>query len=179
MAALWMAQNPATGDFFIYRHYLAGSRSVGEHVAEWDRIMADGERARIIKRVGGAPRIEDGWREAFSLQGWPIVSPKTEKPDQQILRVYEMFKRHKLFVFDDLPPVIDDIIGLAYKLDDRQQATDKIDNDATCHYAAALRYIASDFTPETVVSHNTSTVYDHSPGGEHRRKTRHDWRGRH
>ena len=178
MAALWMAQNPATGDFFIYRHYLAGSRSVGEHVAEWDRIMIDGERVRIIKRVGGAPRIEDGWREAFSLQGWPIVAPKTEKPEQQVLRVYEMFKRHKLFVFDDLPQVIDDIIGLAYKLDDRQQATDKIDNDATSHYAAALRYIASEFTPETVVTGGTVAVQDHSPGGDRRHRTRQDWRGR-
>lgn len=152
MAALWLAENPSTHDLFIYRAYLGGSRSIGEHVVEWDRLMVKGEKERIIKRIGGAPRIEDGWREAFRQHGWPISppGPKVEKPDQQILRVYELFKKPKLFVFDDLTGVIDDIVGLSYKLDDEQKPTDKIENDASSHYAACLRYIGSDFTPETV-----------------------------
>lgn len=154
MAALWLAQNPGTGDFYIYKSYLQGSKSVGEHVATFKE---QGVGENILKRVGGAPRIEDGWREAFTLQGWPILPPKVKKPEQQILRVYELFKRNKLFIFDDLTDVIEDIIGLSYKLDDQKQPTDKVENDAASHYSAALRYIGSDFTPETVESQRKFT----------------------
>lgn len=158
MAAIWLAQNPGTGDFYLYKSYKGGSKSVGEHTEEF-RKMSVGEN--IIKRVGGAPRIEDGWREAFTLQGWPILSPKVKKPEQQILRVYELIKRNKFFVFDDLTEVITDIVGLAYKLDDQNLPTDKLENDVSSHYCAALRYIGSDFSPETVEKKEFTRVIAH------------------
>lgn len=150
MAAIWLAQNTETGDFIVYRAYHASSPDVEGHIKAWREAMPQQEAWAIIKRVGGVPKIEDGWRSAFSQAGWPILPPKIGKPEQQIARTYELIKRNKFFVFDDLTAYIDEMLGLSYKLDEQRQPTDKIGNDTTSHFMACTRYICSEFTPESV-----------------------------
>jgi len=149
-AAMFYAQDPATGYFYAYQEYLPGpGRSTNEHVAQFKRIT---EGATVLKRAGGNQTTEEEIREAYRAHGWPIQAPKISTPEAQIDRVYALHKLNKLFVFDDLAKYLDQKLSYSYELNDRYEPTDKIEDKETYHLMDAERYILSDFRPETVAS---------------------------
>ena len=145
-AAMFYAEDPATGFFYAYRSYHAGGMSVVEHANKL-KEMSSGET--IIKRVGGAPH-EDGWREAFRHVGWPILKPKVRLVTVGIDRVYAMHKMNKLFVFDDLLDYLDEKVSYSRELDDNFQPTEEIKDKEKFHLMDAERYILSEFWSENV-----------------------------
>ena len=147
-AALFYAQDPATGYFYAYDLYLPGpGRSTNEHVAKF-KSMTEG--MNVIKRVGGNQTTEEEIREAYRAHGWPIQAPKLASVQAQIDRVYALHKLNKVFVFDDLGAYLDELLSFSYVLDDKYEPTDRFDDEASYHLLACARYILSDFTPETV-----------------------------
>ena len=125
-----------TGRLFAYREYHHGSRSSAEHVAALKR----GE-ARLPVAVGGAPRTEQGWRDAFRAAGLPVREPAVDKVEPGVDAVYAAFRNDQLYFFDDLEETLGELNGYAYELDDLGEPTDKLDDPHSFHLCDAIRYI--------------------------------------
>jgi hypothetical protein len=148
-AAIFTAQDPATGQFYHFAEYLPGPGvSVHERVEAWKKITAG---YNVIKRVGGAP-AEEETRQAYNAHGWIITAPKIKHVEPQIEKVVGMHQLNKVFVFRDLVHYLDEKRTFSRKLDAAGLVTQEIDNEARFHLMATERYLLSDFTPETVTA---------------------------
>ena len=146
-AAMFYAQDPATGYFFAFAEYLPGAgRSTHEHVEEFKKIVFG---YNVIKRAGGSHQ-EDEIRQGYTAHGWPIAEPKINRVEAQIDKVVALHQLNKVFSFRDLVHYLDEKRSFSRVLDEKGLPTEKIDNEAAYHLMAAERYILSDFTPETV-----------------------------
>lgn len=147
-AALFVAENPASGDYFIYAEYLPSSnRSTAQNVEAFNLITP---KANIIKSVGGS-HMEDEIRQGYTAHGWLIVEPKYSKSiNMQIDRTIGMMERNKIYVFNDLFHLRDELYNCLWDQDNQGNRLDKVKDDAKFHLSACLRYGFSDFTPETV-----------------------------
>ncbi len=144
MAAIWLANDPATAFFYAYREYHAAGEGAAGHAQQW---KADSVGEPIRKRVGGAPS-EDDWRLSFAQAGWPIGKPLHRDVEMGIDRVYAMTTENRLFIFDDMPETLHEIMSYSRKLDENNQVTRLIDDKQKFHIMDALRYIVSDFPTE-------------------------------
>jgi hypothetical protein len=153
-AALWYAQDPATGYLYLYREYKKGQKSAGEHAQDF-KALSQGET--IIKRVGGA-KSEDQWRMEFSQSGWPVQTPRINDVEVGIDRVYALHKSNKIFVFSDMIGYLDEKMSYSRELDDNYSPTEKIENKERFHYMDAERYILGDFTPELATASTQKPV---------------------
>jgi hypothetical protein len=153
-AALFFAQDPATGYFYAYHEYLpGGGRSTSEHVAAFKEIVG---KSNVIKRVGGSHQEEE-IRQAYAAHGWPIVEPKFRYVAPQVDKVIGLMELNKVFVFNDLVHYLGELMSCMWKLNDEGRPTDIINHEERFHLCAAARYILSDFTPETVASNKPQT----------------------
>ena len=157
-AALFYAQDPDTGYFYLFHEYLPGPRTTADHVKAFKRIT---EGYTVVKRVGGAHH-EDGWRNDFTSQGWPISEPSCNDVEVGIGRVYAMHKLNKIFVFSDLVNYLDQKTSYSRELDDNNNPTDKIEDKSRYHILDAERYIISDFMPEVTRDGQGSRMWDFS-----------------
>jgi hypothetical protein len=154
-AAMFYAQDPATGIFYAYQEYLPGTgRSINDHVEQWKQMTFG---YNVIARVGGNQTTEDEIRQGYTAHGWHIQAPKWKSVDKQIGNVYALHKLNKIKVFDDLHNYLDQKLSFSYVLDDKYQPTDKYEDEAKQHLLAAERYVLSDFTPETAVKQPATT----------------------
>lgn len=151
-AAVFLALNPATGEFTCFQSYKPKEhRAIIEQINEFKRIT---EGYEVRKRVGGSHQ-EEGWREAYRTQGWPVLEPSLfvthpkNAVETGIERVYARIKLNKLFIFHDLYDLLDEIQTYSRKLDDNYGPTDDIDNKSSYHLLDSLRYIVGDSLPET------------------------------
>ena len=99
-AALFTAQNPGTGDFFHFAEYVPGMKlGYYDHVQAFQAIC---EGRNVLRRVGGNHQ-EEGERQAYAAQGWPITEPKHRQDKAlRIKMVQGMHRLNKIFVFRDL-----------------------------------------------------------------------------
>lgn len=158
-AALFYAQDPDTGNFYLFAEFLPGSgQSIYDHVRAFKKIvLLPGEEGKpkpetynVIKRVGGSHQ-EGQIREGYTAQGWPIVEPKYSADRKyQIQKVQGMHRLNKVFIFNDLKEYLREKLSFAYEKTEDGQLADKIHNEVNFHLMAAERYILSDFAPETV-----------------------------
>jgi len=149
-AALFLAQNPGTGDFYAFREYCPGTGySTDDHVKAFQEICTG---YNVLKRVGGNATSEDEIRQGYTAHGWPITAPKISKVNAQLDRVIGIMELNKLFIFNDMYNLLAQIANCLWKLDVENKPTNVIDNEQKYHLLACLRYIGSDFTPETVES---------------------------
>ena len=146
-AAVWYAQNPATGEFFAYREYLAGGHTA-DHVKNFRELELEDTEV-IWKRCGGSHQ-EEGWRDGFIACGLHISEPSIRGVENQIDKVFALHKQNKLFVFDDLEGYLDEKLSFSRELDGNYEPTEKIENEERYHRMSAERYILSDFDPQSV-----------------------------
>jgi hypothetical protein len=144
-AAIFLAQDPATGFMYAYREYLKGQLSSAGHA---QNFINDSAGEMMLRRVGGAQNNEDGYRDAYTAAGWPIQKPSLGAVNAGIDRVYSWMKPNKLFIFEDLHEILDEIDTYSWKLDGDYNETRDIENKEHYHLLDALRYIMSDFHPE-------------------------------
>lgn len=133
-AAMFYAQDPATGYFYAYQEYLPGGRSVSEHVEEFKKITGG---VNVIKRAGGSHQEEE-IRQGYTAHGWPIQEPKIHSVEEGIARVYALHSLNKLFVFSDLANYLDEKLSYSRKLDDNYKPTDEIENKGRYHLMDCL-----------------------------------------
>ena len=147
-AALFIAQDPATGYFYAYHEYLPGpGRSTAQHVEEF-KAITDG--TTVLKRAGGSHQ-EDEIRQGYTAHGWPIQEPKIHRVLPQVDKVIGLMELNKYFIFNDLYHYLEEIMNCLWKRDTNGVMTDEIQDESQFHLCACARYILSDFTPETVV----------------------------
>ena len=149
-AALFYAGSPGTGDFFAFTEYLPGVKmSYNDHVQAFKTITTG---QNVLKRVGGNHQ-EEGERQAYTAQGWPISEPKHSKDKAlQIKMVQGMHRLNKIYIFNDLSNYVREKFSFVFK-------GETIDNEAKFHLMAAERYLLSDFTPETVITPGASQIH--------------------
>lgn len=144
-AALFIAQDPNTGFFYCYHEYSPSvGKSTYQNVQSFKEIA--GERS-IRSRVGGSHQEEE-IRQGYASQGWPIAEPYIPKVMPQIDRVKQIMEKNKLFIFNDMYKLLDQINSCMWKLDDMGQPTNDIKDEKKYHLLACLRYVCSIFRPE-------------------------------
>ncbi len=142
MASVFAAEEPETKRMFVYRTYHAGGVSTAGHV----RAMRHGEGNHTglpLLAVGGAPS-EDDWRAEFRKAGLPVRRPQISDVEVGIDRVYSAFQSGKLFVFDDLGELREEIQTYSRKLNDHEEPTEEIEDKSEYHLLDALRYLISE-----------------------------------
>ena len=147
-AALFYAQDPATGLFYLWNEY---KPHITPTVAEMVEHFKEITRGRtVIRRVGGSHQ-EQGWREDFSAHGWVIEEPTVLAVDRGIEKVYALHKQNKLFIFDDLYAYLDEKLSYSWKLNDRYEVMNELQDKASYHLMDCERYIMSSLTPELAI----------------------------
>ena len=134
--------------FIAYRTYHAKALRTKEQ-----------HRAALLKGEPGIPRAvggawsEDQWRLDFGQAGLPVAKPPIKGVEDGIARVFALLggersiaqpAQIRLFFFDDLEGLIDDIESYSRALDESDEPTEKIENKEEYHKLDGLRYIAVD-----------------------------------
>ena len=145
-AALFVAQNPETGLFFVFKEYLPGPQGVAyNHVQEWQKIT---EGRNVLLRVGGSPQ-EDEVRQLYATHGWPIAAPFITKVNPQVEKVQGFMEHNKIFVFDDMINYLDELYNCLWEVDRDNNILNDIRHETKYHLCACARYLFSTFRPET------------------------------
>ena len=135
-------------DLVAFKEYAPGGGfSIAQHR---DRFQEFCSGYTVAKRVGGNITSEDEIRQGYSAHGWPITAPSITRVQAQLDRVIGLMELNKLFIMDDLFMLLVQIANCMWKLDNENHPTNVIQDEAKYHLLACLRYIGSDFTPETV-----------------------------
>jgi hypothetical protein len=134
-AKIWMAQDPQSKLYYLYREALDGGKTTAEHVAsvkkynEYNVLAWGGSKSETQQRMD--------WKAA----GLPLGEPKVADVEAGINRVIALLKEQRLFVFDNCTGIIDEFGTYSRELDANGQATEKIKDKATFHRLDALRYV--------------------------------------
>lgn len=156
-AALFYAQDPDTGNFYLFTEYLPGSGyGIYDHVQRFKEIT---QGYNVIKSVGGSHQ-ESEIRQGYTAQGWAIAEPFYSKDRKyQIQKVQALHRLNKVFVFTDLGEYLKEKLSFAYpKVED--QYGDDPEHEARFHLMAAERYILSEFAPETIRDAGKISVHE-------------------
>ncbi len=138
------------GDYVIFKEYCPGAGfSIPQHRDRFKEITAG---YTVERSVGGNVHGEGEIRQGYDAHSWPIKEPSLDKINAQIDRVIGLFELNKLYVFNDLYNLLAQLSNCLWVLDNENQPTNKVKDEAKFHLLASLRYIASYFTPETVVT---------------------------
>ena len=149
-AALFVAQNPVSGELFYFHEYLPGPGiSAHEHVDAWNKIVAG---YNVIARIGGNLNTEQDSRDLYTSHGWHIIEPRQKSVGEQVLRVISAERLHKIKVMRSCPNIIEEKQTFSYSLNDKYEPTDQYEDEPSYHLLAAERYLHTYFTPETVKS---------------------------
>ncbi|NLB17790.1 MAG: hypothetical protein GX825_03415, partial [Syntrophomonadaceae bacterium] len=134
------------GDYVIFREYAPGSRTIAQHVG-WFKEYTAGYN--VFKSVGGNQTTEDEIRQGYMAHGWPITAPIIGKVNTQIERDRGLFGLNKIWIFNDLIGLLSQLSSCMFRLDDTNRPLNEIKDEPKYHYLACLRYLFSDFVPET------------------------------
>jgi len=136
-AAVFLAEEPGTGRFFVYREYLRGGRTTEGH----KRAMMSGE-PRMPTAYGGAPS-EEQWRREFRAAGLLVRKPPVADVEVGISRVYGLISTGKLYVFSSCETLLDELAAYSRELDEGGEPTEKISHKHDFHLLDALRYVCA------------------------------------
>ncbi len=131
---IWVAENPISGEFYVFREYLKGEKTTKQHVKD---VMEFGEADGTW---GGSPS-EEQQRWDWSDAGMSVQQPPISDVEAGIDRVKELFKDRKLYVFKSCTGLIEESGSYSRKLDDTGLPTDEIKDKSTYHRLDALRYV--------------------------------------
>lgn len=134
-AAIFLAEEPTTGNLYAYREYKAGGRTAAQHT----EYLLGSEKSKPI--AAGGSKSEGQWRDEFRAAGLHIAEPRVSDVEVGINRVYGAIKNNQLFVFDTLEGLLDEFMSYSRELDDTGQPTEAIEDKNTFHHLDALRYI--------------------------------------
>jgi hypothetical protein len=170
--ALFVAQDPGTQFFYCFREYMPSTgRSTFQNVQEFKQLITlpghAGEENpplyNVLQRVGGNRTSEDEIRQGYSAQGWPITQPYISAVGAQIDRVKQWMEKNKIFVFEDMYGLLEQLNTCLWRLDEYGKPTNIIKDEARYHLLACLRYLFSLFPTETLNKTESSSIQDLRP----------------
>ena len=138
MAAVFYAEEPETKKLYAYKEYLAGNKTIKQHVAD----MLSGEPSMPVC-YGGA-KSEGQWRTEFSQAGLQVNKPSVNEVDVGIARVYAQHAVDGIIYFDDLSKIIEEKSSYRRKRLPNGDYSDEIMNKETYHMLDCERYIVSE-----------------------------------
>jgi hypothetical protein len=136
-AKIWIAQDPASKLYYLYREEMKGNLTTTQQVANVTQYSEHN-----LKAWGGA-KSETQQRKDWDAAGLHIQEPPIWEVESGINRVIALLKEKRLFVFDTCKGIIDEFGTYSRELDASGQATEKIKDKETYHHLDALRYVAS------------------------------------
>tara|TARA_Y100000310_G_scaffold4643_1_gene5552 strand:- start:104 stop:715 length:612 start_codon:yes stop_codon:yes gene_type:complete len=148
-AVLWFAKTPneyrgwPSGTYFAYREYLAGNKSIAQHVKDLNALGAGED---IVRKSGSAVAAERQWRREYSEAGFYIQECSVNDVEVGIDRVYSLHSRDMLVYFNTLKHTLSQKEDYSRKLDTSQNPTDQIDKKAEYHFMDAERYLVASGT---------------------------------
>lgn len=138
MAAVFYAEEPETKKLYAYKEYLAGNKTIKQHVAD---MLA--EESTMPVCYGGA-KSEGQWRFEFSQAGLQINKPSIDDVNVGIARVYAQHSVDGIIYFDDLSKIIEEKSSYRRKRLPNGDYSDEIMNKETYHMLDCERYIVSE-----------------------------------
>lgn len=144
-------------DLVCFKTYTPGGMNAPQHVADWRDIVgakADemGRPRRVVSSVGGNQNTEEQTRQLYGMHGWPISAPRITHVNQQVERAIGLCELNKVYVFEDLTDLLDELFNCLWIPDNEGHPTNKIKDEQRWHLLACWRYGLSEFMPETVGS---------------------------
>lgn len=133
-AQIWLAREPLTDDYYIYREVCQVDASGPEQA----RAAAE-YREPVVIAYGGASS-ENDQRDSWTLAGFPVQQPTIGDVEAGIDRVIGLFKQRRLFVFDTLTGIRSELGTYSRELDDAGEPLQKIKDKEKFHRIDALRY---------------------------------------
>ena len=124
-----------------YRAEKGGKRRDAKQHAVDDLKIARDSNERVIWWAVGA-KSEKYWREDYKSAGaLGIREPDTMDVEEGIDRVTQLIRQHRLFVMDDLRPLIDEVMSYS-RVIKNGEVSKEIKDKATFHLMDACRYFA-------------------------------------
>jgi hypothetical protein len=142
-AKIFIAQDPASELYYLYRESLEGGKTTQQHV---DGVKQYNEHNLL---TWGGAKSETQQRMDWQAAGVYVQEPKISDVEAGISRVTALLKEKRLFIFSTCKGVIDEFGTYSRELDDSGQPTEKIKNKETYHHLDALRYVASGIATPT------------------------------
>lgn len=140
LAMVWIAENPVTHVYYLYRESLEGGITTDDHVKQ-AKARAEGEN--VVTWVGGA-QSESQFRRDWASRGIVVKEPKVWEVWSGIDNVISLFKTKRLFIFDTCVGVRSQLGTYSRVLDKKTlDPTDAIKDKNTFHYLDALRYVGT------------------------------------
>lgn len=137
LATVWVAENPSTKVFYVYRETLEGGVTTDDHVAK-AKERAAGENVAVW--VGGA-QSESQFRRDWVSRGISVKEPKIWEVWSGIDNIISLFRTKRLFVFDTCTGLRSQLGTYSRVLDKKTlEPTDEIKDKNIYHYLDALRY---------------------------------------
>jgi len=139
-AVLWYAKSPK-GDYYCYREYLEGNKSIAQHVKDLQTLS---KSEPIQRKVASGLASERQWRREFMEKGWHLQECRITDVELGIDRVWALHQSNKIKYFRTCRHTISQKEEYRRKLDESQQPTDAIENKEQFHFMDAERYILGD-----------------------------------
>ena len=135
-ALIWVAHDPGANVYYLYDESLEGGKTTGQHAAA---ALAKAERMNVRTWYGGA-KSETQQRMDWDAEGVPVQEPLIADVEAGIDRVTSLLKTFRLYVFDHLVGLRDELGTYSREVDELGQATEKIKDKEKFHRLDALRY---------------------------------------
>jgi hypothetical protein len=142
LAMVWLAHDTANDIYYAYREKHGERLPTKEHV-EKAMGLAKNLGERIIAWYIGA-KSESQQRLDWQTAGArPVRDPITHDVESGIDRIIQLFRQHRLYVFDECTGLLDELGTYSRVLDREGQPTDEIREKSRYHHLDALRYVAN------------------------------------
>lgn len=141
-ALVWIAEDKATGNFYVYDESLEGGMATPEHAQQ---ALHKAEGVHVWTWMGGA-KGETQQRMDWNQSGVPVRGPLVDDVEAGIDRVVGLWRTRRLYVFRNCRKLRSDLGSYRRELGKDGQPTEKIYMKDSYHMADALRYAAQAFT---------------------------------
>lgn len=145
-AKIWIAQDPSSQCYYLYREALDGNLTTLEQVNSVKKY----NEYNLLGWGGAKSEVQQ--RKDWGAAGLQIKEPPVWEVESGINRVIALLKEKRLFVFDTCTGIIDEFGTYSRELDVNGQATEKIKDKSTYHRLDALRYVASGMNARTKIN---------------------------
>ncbi len=142
MALVWIAKDPATRLFYLYRELHGGTMSTKEHAQRAKRLS---QRERLWSWWGGA-KSEKQQRLDWSAAGIRLQEPPISEFEAGLDRVTALLREDRLRVFDTCTGTRDEFGTYSRAMDEYGEPTERVKDKETFHRLDALRYVVAGLT---------------------------------
>lgn len=154
-AKLWLAHDPETDVYYLYRESLQGEMSTAEHARD---IRSFSDHPRVVLWFVGTKSESQQRMDYQAADLVNVREPPIVDVESGIDHVIALLKTHRLYVFDDCDGTLDEFGTYRRKLDDLDQPTKDIHNKHAYHHLDALRYVVVGVEHKPEVKRGTISV---------------------